>query len=334
MRQFFKMMMGASGALVLAGCIDTSKPDSPKSQNTAPNPSIALAAHCNISLTVLGTAQDAGKPQISVHGDAAWSDPSKAKLTSSLGVINREAGTRYLFDASPDIRQQAYDLDQMDDGRGFALDGVFLTHGHMGHYLGLAHLGREAMGAKSIPVYAMPKMANFLRENGPWDQLVALNNIDIQTLSDGQNIALGRNLTVTPFHVPHRSEYTETVGYRITGSSASAIYLPDIDSWTAWESEGGSLEKIVRENDRLYLDATFYSGAELPGRDMSLIPHPTISTTMDKLSHMPADERAKIKFIHLNHSNPAHDQNSDAYRQVQEKSFGVAQEGEVFCLSQ
>lgn len=294
----------------------------------------APAPKCSIALTVLGTAQDAGKPQISVHQDPAWTDPSKSKLASSIGLINRQDQTRYLFDASPDIRRQLYDLDQWDDGRGFALDGVFLTHGHMGHYLGLAHLGREAMGAKSVPVYAMPKMGEFLRNNGPWDQLVKLNNIDIKTLSNGGEITLASNLTVTPFQVPHRSEYTETVGYRIAGPSSSAIYLPDIDSWTAWEAEGGSLETLVMDNDRLYLDATFFSGAELPGRDMSLIPHPTISTTMEKLSDLSAQQRAKIHFIHLNHSNPAHDKNSPAYKAVRGNGFGVAEAGEIFCLSE
>ena len=139
---------------------------------------------------------------------------------------------------------------------------------------------------------------------------------------------------MTPFQVPHRSEYTETVGYRVTGPSASAIYLPDIDSWTAWEAQDGSLENLVLANDRLYLDATFFSGAELPGRDMSLIPHPTISTTMEKLAHMLPQERAKIHFIHLNHSNPAHDKNSDAYKALKDAGFNVAEEGDRFCLSE
>lgn len=321
MKTALKTIAYVSGAFVLAGCIDAFSSEAP-----------SVAINCDIALTVLGTAQDAGKPQISVHDDSAWTDRSKAKLVSSLGIINKITKKRYLFDASPDIRQQAYDLDHLDDGRGFALDGVFLTHGHMGHYLGLAHLGREAMGANSIPVYAMPKMADFLQANGPWDQLVVLKNINIQTLSDGEGIQLSTNLQVTPFQVPHRSEYTETVGYRIDGPGGSAVYLPDIDSWTAWELQGGSLETLVLENDRLYLDATFFSGAELPGRDMSLIPHPTISATMEKLSHMPSVERAKIHFIHLNHSNPVHDPNSDANKSVRSKGFGVAEAGEVFCL--
>ena len=209
---------------------------------------------------------------------------------------------------------------------------MFLTHGHMGHYLGLAHLGREAMGAKSIPVYAMPRMAEFLETNGPWDQLVALGNIDIQRLADGQPLALNETLSVTPFTVPHRGEYTETVGYRIAGETHRAIYLPDIDSWTEWEAAGGSLENLVIENDRLYLDATFFSGAELPGRDMSLIPHPTISTTMKALAHLPDAERSKVHFIHLNHSNPAHDPNSAEFREIVRNGFAVAQSGEMFCL--
>ena len=323
--RFKTLTLCAIGALSFAACQNQSAPTSQ-----------TQAAHCDIALAVLGTAQDAGKPQISVHGDAAWNDPSKAALAVSLGLIDRRAKTRYLFDASPDMKQQLYDLDQLDDGRGFALDGVFLTHGHMGHYLGLAHLGREAMGAKSIPVYAMPKMAAFLESNGPWDQLVALKNIELQSLVNGQRIALNETLSVTPFAVPHRGEYTETVGYRIASQSRSAVYLPDIDSWTQWEAKtgswGGSLEKLVSENDRLYLDATFFSGAELPGRDMSLIPHPTITTTMKALAHLPKMERAKVHFIHLNHSNPAHDKASTEFREIKTKGFAVAQAGEIFCL--
>ena len=305
---------------VLSGCS--------ASQN---NPHITTGG-CDISLAVLGTAQDAGKPQISVHSDPAWTDPSEAELAVSLGLIDRSAQKRYIFDASPDIKQQLYHLDQLDDGRGFVLDGVFLTHGHIGHYLGLAQLGREAMGAKSIPVYAMPKMANFLESNGPWDQLVALQNIDIRRVKDAHAIYLSDSLAVMPFVVPHRGEYTETVGYRILTEDASAVYLPDIDSWTAWENGDNLLEGMVQDNDRLYLDATFFSGAELPGRDMSLIPHPTITTTMTALAYLPETERAKVHFIHLNHSNPAHDKTSPEYREIIKKGFEVAQTGDSFCL--
>jgi pyrroloquinoline quinone biosynthesis protein B len=42
------------------------------------------------------------------------------------------------------------------------------------------------MGTKSIPVYAMPKMTKFLRSNGPWNQLIDLENIKIKKLNDGK----------------------------------------------------------------------------------------------------------------------------------------------------
>jgi len=287
---------------------------------------------CNIELVVLGTAQDAGKPQISVHSDPRWADRNTVEDAASIAALDATTDKRYLFDASPDIKYQLYLLDQLDGATGFQLDGVFLTHGHIGHYLGLAHLGREAMGAKSIPVYAMPKMQNFLQTNGPWDQLLALNNIEIFPIKDQSTTKLSTHLSVTPFLVPHRAEYTETVGYRIEGVSKSAIYLPDIDSWQKWDESGVRLEDVVAKNDFLFLVATFYSGAELPGRDMSLIPHPTIKKTMQRLEKLPASMRAKIWFIHLNHSNPVHDEKSPEYSAVLSAGFNIAKTGTRLCL--
>jgi len=178
----------------------------------------------------------------------------------------------------------------------------------------------------------MPKMQNFLQTNGPWDQLLALNNIEIFPIKDQSTTKLSTHLSVTPFLVPHRAEYTETVGYRIEGVSKSAIYLPDIDSWQKWDESGVRLEDVVAKNDFLFLDATFYSGAELPGRDMSLIPHPTIIKTMQRLEKLPASMRAKIWFIHLNHSNPVHDEKSPEYSAVLSAGFNIAKTGTRLCL--
>jgi len=43
------------------------------------------------------------------------------------------------------------------------LTGVFLTHAHIGHYLGLAFFGFEAISTKDLPVYCTPRMAAFLK---------------------------------------------------------------------------------------------------------------------------------------------------------------------------
>jgi len=287
---------------------------------------------CRLGLIVLGIAQDAGKPQIGHNEDPAWQDPAQAEPASAIAIIDEQSGARYLFDATPDIKAQLYALDRATDKGGFALSGIFLTHAHIGHYLGLAQLGREAMGAKSIPVYVMPKMQTFLTNNGPWSLLVRLKNIALIPLGNGQTISLDGGLQVTPFLVPHRAEYTETVGYRIKTEGKSVIYLPDIDSWAQWDELGTHLEDIIADNDLLYLDATFYSGDELPGRDMSKIPHPTITHTMNRLKSMPTAQKTKIRFIHLNHSNPAHDPTSEASQTIRKAGFKVAKTGEHYCL--
>ncbi len=294
--------------------------------------------NCNTNLFVLGTAQDAGKPQIGQHTDPAWRDGALIRTASSLALVHSGSKNFYLFDATPDIKFQLYALGQYSGQPDAQLAGIFLTHGHMGHYLGLAQLGREAMGAKNIPVYAMPKMQSFLENNGPWDLLVKLGNINIKSIFDQVQVKFGDTIVVTPFAVPHRGEYTETVGFRIQGAGKSAVYLPDIDSWEQWDTkeEGGKtgtkLEDVIAANDYLFLDATFYSGEELPGRDMSKIPHPTITHTMTRLQTLPPDERAKIHFTHLNHSNPAHDELTTAYQNMEKSGFKVAKAGQSFCL--
>lgn len=287
---------------------------------------------CNVNIHILGAAQDAGKPQIGQHNDPAWMDNKLVSPASSIAIADNVDGSRYLFDATPDIKAQLFALDRFSGSAGYRLDGIFLTHAHMGHYLGLAQFGREAMGAKSVPVFAMPRMASFLNNNGPWDQLIALNNIEIKPLSDKTSIELNQRVKVTPFLVPHRGEYSETVGYKIQGPSKSAIYLPDIDTWQEWEAMGTNIEDVIAQNDVLFLDATFYNADELPGRDMSDIPHPSMVQTMERLRKLSASDRAKIQFIHLNHSNPTHDKHTKAFEEIGKAGYKIAKTGASYCL--
>ena len=82
----------------------------------------------------------------------------------------------------------------------------------------------------------MPRMAEFLKTNGPWSQLVELGNIDVFSIQDNQAVSvLHEEVSVTPLRVPHRDEFSETVGYRIEGPKRSALFIPDIDKWTVWE---------------------------------------------------------------------------------------------------
>lgn len=209
------------------------------------------------------------------------------------------------------------------------ITGIFLTHGHMGHYTGLMHLGREAMGTDEVPVFAMPRMRRFLANHGPWDQLLRLHNISLRSLKDGVTVKLNERISITPFLVPHRDEYTEVVGYRVDGPNRSAVYISDIDKWDRWDV---SIVELIKGASLAYLDATFYSEGELPGRSMAEIPHPFIVESMSLFAELSELDRAKVYFIHLNHTNPALIPGSDARAHVEENGFNVAEEMEKFHL--
>ena len=291
---------------------------------------------CSIELIVLGVGQDGGAPQLGNSADPAWTDPSLRRLATSIALVDHQLDERYLFEATPDIREQLYRLDQIaPTGRRPGLDSIFLTHGHMGHYTGLMFLGHESMGAQGVPVFAMPRMADYLTSNGPWSQLVRYENIALQPMHDGVAVEVGR-LSVTPIAVPHRQEFTEVVGYRIDTPGLSAFFLPDIDSWEEWETwqDGTALriEDVIASVDVAYLDATFFANGEIPGRDMSGFPHPMISHSMARFADLPASERAKIRFIHFNHTNPVRYPDAPERDVVTEAGFNLADEGERVCL--
>ena len=286
-------------------------------------------AVCQREIVVLGAGQDAGAPQI---GNAQ--DTGPRLMPSSLAVIDRAEGKRYLFDATHALTAQLAMLDAIaPPAEGLGIDGVFLTHAHIGHYLGLAWLGREAAGAQGVPVYAMPRMATFLRANGPWSQLVELGNVALSEMRSDEFTVLSDDFGVLPFAVPHRDEYSETVGFLLMTPDLRAVYLPDIDSWEKLAQTGeGDLASLVAGADYLFLDATFWDDNELPGRDMSDIPHPRVTQTMALLQSLPDEDRAKVRFIHYNHTNPIRDPASLQSQEVIRRGFGVAREGDRFCL--
>jgi len=289
-------------------------------------------AEPEVYLQVLGIAQDAGYPQANCyqpHCMRAWENPELRRLTSSIAVVDTGAKNKYLFDATPDIREQLYQLNKAAPDREYRLDGVFLTHAHIGHYTGLMHFGHEASGSSNVPVYAMPRMVSFLSKNGPWDQLVRYENIQLMPLSDGAPVTVSDRLRVTPILVPHRDEYSETVGYRIEGPEKTAIFIPDIDKWDRWES---NLRTVVRNSDYALIDATFFADGELPGRDMSKILHPFVSESMALLEDLTEEEKARVIFIHMNHTNPLLIDGSPAQMEVEARGFRFAREGLILQL--
>ena len=277
-------------------------------------------------IQVLGIVQDAGYPHIGCEKDCCKAVSPGDYFVSCLGLVDKTNNKRYLFDATPDIHNQLNLLEKFSDAN--LVDGIFLTHAHIGHYTGLMYLGREGLGGKSIMVYALKRMSRFLTKNGPWDQLVKLNNISIQTISNKEFVKLSENIFVIPIRVPHRDEYSETVGYKIIGKSKKILFIPDIDKWDEWKK---SIIEEVKLVDYAFIDGTFYNGTEL-NRDMREIPHPSIEETLQLFSNQPVAERNKIYFIHINHTNPILTNKNGIRDLVESLGFNIAQRGLKFKL--
>jgi len=282
---------------------------------------------------VLGVAQDAGYPQagcLKSCCQGAWLDRKIRRMPSCVAIVDPKTGQRWLLDCTWQLPDQLNLLNQIFPRKESpGIDGVFLTHAHMGHYTGLMHFGREVMGTQKVPVHAMPRMKSFLEKNGPWSQLVKLNNIELHLMKSDKSIQLNDRLTVTPITVPHRDEFSETVAFVVKGPNGTALYLPDIDKWSKWER---SIEDFIAKVDIAFIDATFFANGEIAGRDMSQIPHPFVEESILRFQSLKGSERAKIHFIHLNHTNPALNPKSQAAAQIRKAGMNLAVEGNAHKL--
>ena len=282
-------------------------------------------------ITILGTAQDGGFPHIGCQKkccDDFYKGISLKQKVVSLGLIDRKAQQKFLFEATPDISTQLADLENNHLKTNTIINGVFITHAHIGHYAGLLYFGKEALGKKDTRVYAMPKMKGFLENNGPWSQLVTDQNIVFSNLKKDTVIQLNHSLKVTPFLVPHRDEFSETVGYKIEGKNKSALFIPDINKWSLWEK---NIVDEVKKVDYAFLDATFFKEGEI-NRPMSEVPHPFIVETVDLFKNESLTTKNKVIFIHFNHTNPALQPNSKERNELTLLGYKFATEGERFEL--
>ena len=272
-------------------------------------------------LVVLGTLQDGGSPHIGCQKSCCTSENPDRKVVS-LGLVDDGSGKAWIVEATPDIESQLRLLKSFGKSQHPAgTDGIFLTHAHIGHYSGLMFLGKEALGAKNVTVFALPKMTEYLTKNGPWSQLVREQNILLKSLESEVYLNLSEKIRVRALQVPHRDEYSETAGFLIEGPSKKILFIPDIDKWEKWNQP---IENWISRVDVALIDGTFFNSAEVGYRDISSIPHPLVEESMNRFSALPKQERAKIHFIHLNHTNPLLNPQSTEYKKLIESGFRVA----------
>lgn len=297
---------------------------------------IQVLAFSQIEVLVLGTAQDGGFPHAGCHKECCEMVANRevpGAYVASLAIVDLDKRKYWIIDCTPDFADQMrivedFEPYQSTEKAGLTLAGIFLTHAHIGHYIGLADLGREVMGADNIPVYVMPRMMAFLENNGPWDQLIRLDNIALHPIHHQESIEIPDFLTVKPFLVPHRDEYSETVGFEIIGPRKRLIYIPDIDKWERWETD---IREVVKNSDYALLDATFYDEQGLSGRQMDSIPHPFVVESLEHFAKLKPKEKAKIHFTHMNHTNPLR-YDPEKRTDIEEKGLQTVRQGQRFEL--
>jgi len=279
---------------------------------------------------ILGNTQDAGLPHIGCQHPFCEDSFNvyEEHYTTSIAVVNSDLKKYILFEATPDITFQLNNLKKNIFDEFLLPESIYITHAHIGHYTGLMYFGREALGSKDLLVRVLPRMSKFLQNNGPWSQLVDINNIKIKEINFGSSTKELANIDITPVQVPHRDEYSETAGYIIKGKNKKALFIPDIDKWEKWDRD---LSQLAKEFDFLLIDATFYDSKEI-NRDISEIPHPLVTETIDLLSGLNTENRNKVYFIHMNHTNMMLDPDSELSKLITSKGFNIARLGQKLYL--
>ena len=294
-------------------------------------------------VVVLGTAQDAGLPQLGCNCSncsKAISNQRFRRLVSSLGIFNTITGKSYIIDATPNLTEQVrllnkikskflnksnYSLKNITGTNEFELSGIFLSHAHIGHYLGLVQLGKEALCANKIPVYATSSMIKFLNANSPFNDLIINKNIIPNEIKIDKKFIINQSLSLTPFFVQHRHEHSDTVGFYISGSKKELLYIPDMDVLSQ-----DVLDRIS-DADIAIIDGTFYDKSELSTyHDFQKVSHPTIKESMQILKTI--TKGTSIYYTHFNHTNPVLDSKSEVLNEIKANGLKLVHKGQAFKI--
>ena len=248
----------------------------------------------------------------------------------SLGIRDRRTGGLLLIEATPAIEPQIAMLHSLAGGERpprRPVDAVMLTHAHIGHYAGLMHLGQEVAAVDGVQVHCTTRMADFIRGNAPWSGVAEAGHIVLHAHDPGDTGLVAfeplAGLRVEAVRVPHRDDYSDTVAFKVRGPSQTLLWAPDVDQWGRHDD---LLDRLLIDVDIAYLDATFYSEDECPGRDLSRIPHPFVGETMELLADRASAAPGTLRLMHFNHSNPVlHD--SSLAESVVQRGFAIADVG-------
>ena len=276
-------------------------------------------------VTLLGVAQDGGRPQPGCIRQCCQGLTEKDRRSPvSLG-IETSKGMTLLVEATRDLGRQLRLIENP------SIDHLLITHAHLGHVDGLGLFGRETMSARNIQLHCSPSMQALVDATPAWNQLLKQNVFEFSAFP---RVEID-DVVIEFIHVPHRAELSDMHAIIIRGETRSILFLPDHDTWgeTLSTHECNSIREFLEkfDIDVALLDGTFWSGGELKGRDMSVVPHPTVEESLRRLGHR-RDGDPEIFFIHLNHTNPLYNSDSDESKQLRESGWSIGFESQEFIL--
>ena len=254
-----------------------------------------------VKVTLLGIAQDGGRPQAGCNKPCCdsiqrdhWSYPV------SLGIVG-DGGKGHLIEASRHL------TDQLEIWGHNQISDVWLTHAHLGHVDGLGLFGKETMGKIGLNLHLSASMLNLVHNNPFWKSLLDQKVFKPKQFSNGEVIDTESRFAIQAIQIPHRDELSDMHAFLVKGEKKNLLFLPDHDTWeeTLKFHEVDTIRAFLAKYsvDIALIDGTFWSSNELSGRFQHEVPHPPVRLTVEMLGER-REEDPEILFIHLNHTNP------------------------------
>ena len=307
-------------------------------------------------IKVLGAAAGGGYPQWNCNHPnsrrARSSDPAAQQRTQSSIAVSVDGDHWFLFNASPDLRQQINENDVLHPREGLRhspIQGVVLTNADVDHIAGLLNL-RES---QPLRLYGTNKVLDVLQGNNVFNVLnpkfverIPLSlDVPLQ-LQLPNGVATG--LVVVPFAVPGKvalwlEEKNKDVALAAVGEDTIALEIRNANQEIQFFYIPGCAEMTDDLADRLrgaplvFFDGTLWRDDEMIRDDVGV-------KTGKRMGHMSmsgddgsiaAFDGLKVKrkvFIHINTTNPVLLEDSDQRKFATKASWEVSYDGMEIIL--
>lgn len=306
-----------------------------------------------MQIRVLGAAAGGGFPQWNCNHPnsrrARAGNPDTPSRTQSSIAVSDDGTRWFLFNASPDLRQQIAENPVLQPSaqaplRYSPITGAILTNADVDHVAGLLNL-RES---QPLSLYATPRVLGVLEANTIFNVLNPAF-VERRSLALDKPVALvdaagdAAGLEITPFAVPGKvalwledeakgpdfgsvDEDTIALHVRSTSSDASFHYMPACAAIT------DAVRERVRGTPLLFFDGTLWVDDEMvrdgvgvkTGKRMG---HTSISGEGGSLHGLDGLDIGRRIFIHLNTTNPVLSADTPERRAVEDAGWEVSYDG-------